>query len=444
MLFSVSVVSYLRLALLLVALACGFGALCLIWLWPARLMRLLGVTLVRCAYQFRCVNATRLPAHGGVLLLPNHVTWADALFVSAACGRPVRFVMDEGMMRHAAVRWVVMLYGTVPIRRDQPREAIWSIVAALKAGDVVCLFPEGQLTRTGTLSTLQRGLQVIAAKAGHPLVPLWCDGVWGSRFSFGRGRFFGQWPDPIFRRKIITAFGEALEPAAATLPAVRHALLQTAAAAIAQRFQAPAWQTRLPRASQDGWQHFSPDARRRGWVNGYQIGQLHALPRRHCFSALACELATAAVPTAFHAFVELFKSPLVSRPETSLVGGSWVGGDRLRTLLETAAVAEPITFYDFSARALEPLTVPGVCHCPCLASAGMVVAMSMPDPVAAPNLKHPQRGGKPGTWGKLLPGWFTAPDAAAGLRLHGPAAPADGLPLPGCAVDDEGFVGPSA
>jgi hypothetical protein len=165
------------------------------------------------------------------------------------------------------------------------------------------------------------------------------------------------------------------------------------------------------------------------------------LQRRCGFSALAGELGTGGVPAAFHAFAEWFKSPLVARPESPLTGGTWVGGDRLRALLETATVADPITFYDFSARALEPLTVPGVCHCPCLASAGRVVAMSMPDPVAAPNLKDPQRGGKPGTWGKLLPGWLTAPDADGKLRLHGPAAPADGLPLPGCAVDEEGFVG---
>ncbi len=411
---------------------------------PARLLRLLGTTLVRCAYRFRRVHAARLPKKAGVLLLPNHVSWADALFISAACGRPVRFVMDEAMMRQPAVRWLVLLYETVPIRRDQPREAIRSVIEALNAGAVVCLFPEGQLTRTGTLSKLQRGFALIASKAGHPLIPLWCDGVWGSIFSFERGRILGKWPYPVFRHEIIAAFGEAIDPADATLPAVRHALLTAAADAMAQRFQAPAWQTKVPRAGREAWQNLSPDERRRGWVNGYQIGQLHALQRRDSFSALAGELGTAGVPEAFQAFADLFKSPLVPRPESPITGGSWVGGDRLRALLESATVAGPITFYDFSVRALEPLAVPGVRHCPCLANSGRVVAMSMPDPAKVPNLKDRQRGDKPGTWGKLLPGWFTAPDAAGKLRLHGPAAPAAGLSLPGCAVDDEGFVGPSA
>ena len=126
-----------------------------------------------------------------------------------------------------------------------------------------------------------------------------------------------------------------------------------------------------------------------------------------------------------------------------MAGGTWVGGDRLRTLLETAGLADPIAFYDFSGRALEPLAVPGVRHFPCLAIGGVVVAMSMPDPEGAPELKDVQSGSKPGTWGKLLPGWFTATDAAGELRLHGPAVPDHGLPLPpSCGVDDEGYLGP--
>jgi hypothetical protein len=102
-------------------------------------------------------------------------------------------------------------------------------------------------------------------------------------------------------------------------------------------------------------------------------------------------------------------------------------------------------FYDFSTRALDPLVVPGLRHFPCLAIEGVVVAMSMPDPAQVPDLKDIQSGSKPGTWGKLLPGWFTVAAGDGGLLLHGPAAPAEGLPLPAdCGVDDEGFVGPSA
>ena len=430
-----------RLELLFVALLCGLMTLFIIRLMPASFIRVLGSSLVRLVYRFRRLNFARLPKTGGVLLLPNHVTWGDSFFISTACGRPVRFVMDEAFTRQALVRWIVTLYDTVTIRRDQPREAIRIVIAALHAGDAVCLFPEGQLTRTGTLSKLQRGFEVIASKAGHPLVPLWCDGTWGTISSYERGRFFGKWPYLTFRHEINAAFGEVIAPATANLTRVRQGILKASAEAIAQRFQALAWQTKVPRHGRAEWRNFGPDERRRWWVNGYQIGQIQALQRRHGFSALAGELASAGVPGAFHAFAELYKSPLVPRPETPLAGGTWVGGDRLRMLLETASLADPITFYDFSGRALELFAVPGVRHFPCLAIGGVVVAMSMPDPEGAPELKDVQSGNKPGTWGKLLPGWFAATDAAGQLRLHGPAAPDHGLPLPpNCGVDDEGYV----
>ena len=140
------------------------------------------------------VNAERIPAKGGALLLPNHVTFADAFFIAAACPRPVSFVMDEAFMAKRPMRFFVSIFDTVTIRRDQPREAIRITIEALKKGDLVCLFPEGQLTRTGTLNELRRGFELIAKKAGHPLIPMWCDGSWGSIFSFERGRFFRKRP----------------------------------------------------------------------------------------------------------------------------------------------------------------------------------------------------------------------------------------------------------
>ncbi|MCF7675788.1 MAG: hypothetical protein K9M97_10615, partial [Akkermansiaceae bacterium] len=74
-----------------------------------------------------------------------------------------------------------------------------------------------------------------------------------------------------------------------------------------------------------------------------------------------------------------------------------------------------------------------------------VVAMSMPNQPTPSSLKEDQAGLKSGTWGRLLPGWFTAPDTAGRLRVHGPAAPAEGLLLPaGSVVDGAGFVGPQS
>ena len=96
-----------------------------------RVVFLIGIRLV---YRVRAVHAERVPASGGVLLLPNHVTYADAFFLSAACPRPVRFVMDEAFIASPVIRWFTGIFGTVNIRRDQPLEAIREVIKALKKG----------------------------------------------------------------------------------------------------------------------------------------------------------------------------------------------------------------------------------------------------------------------------------------------------------------------
>ncbi len=178
------------------------------------------------------------------------------------------------------------------------------------------------------------------------------------------------------------------------------------------------------------------------WINGYQIGQVNALQRRHAFGALAGDPVLEALPGICWAFPELYKAtlhPQARLPENA--AGAWVGGGTLRTALAGATVAQHLVFYDFSSEAVVPLDRPGVLHCPCLALAGVVVAMSMPDPAVAPRLKDMQRGRKAGTWGRLLPGWFLVKSAAGQWLAHGPAAPAAGLALPhGCFLDEDGFL----
>jgi hypothetical protein len=117
----------------------------------------------------------------------------------------------------------------------------------------------------------------------------------------------------------------------------------------------------------------------------------------------------------------------------------------LREALTLCKSAEGTVFYDFGSRALEAIAPPGLVHCPCLAIDGMVISMSMPDPPKAATDASPQLGSKPGTWGKLLPGWFLQPSADGRVWAHGPAAPPDGIALPaGCFLDPQGFLTPAS
>ena len=109
------------------------------------------------------------------------------------------------------------------------------------------------------------------------------------------------------------------------------------------------------------------------------------------------------------------------------------------------APTKPLVFYDFGSQAPLAFEHPGVLHCPCLAVAGVVVAMSMPDPPPVADVIDVQAGRKPGTWGRLLPGWFLVRSATGQWLAQGPAAPAAGLILPdGCCLDEDGFLAAAA
>jgi acyl-[acyl-carrier-protein]-phospholipid O-acyltransferase/long-chain-fatty-acid--[acyl-carrier-protein] ligase len=438
--FGISPATGFRFEIGFIGVVCGWMSLSIIRLLPGDFIRLLGGALIRALYRIQTVNPERLPAKGGALLLPNHVSFADALFISAACPRPVRFVMDEAFMARRSIRLFVSLFDTVTIRRDQPREAIRITIEALKKGDLVCLFPEGQLTRTGTLNELQRGFELIARKADHPLIPLWCDGSWGSIFSFEGGRFFRKRP---YRQPsgMTLAFGCEIKPEAADLESVRHGLLVSSAAAVAKCFETPGWGTRVPQGDGEAVRNFRASGeatRRRMWVNGHQIGQIQALQRRQPF----CVLLDSPVMPGLLTFSELFGAEMMTlNAVAGDLAASWVGGDPLRDQFSRTQLSAKIVFYDFGQRALEPILGAGLLHCPCLAVEGIVIAMSMPDPPAPTDGGDAQAGHKPGTWGKLLPGWFLMPSENGALRAHGPAAPEEGLALPAqCFLDAEGFL----
>lgn len=397
------------------------------------LIRLVGLTLVRTLYRVRVTGHENVPKEGGVLLLPNHVTWADSFFISAASPRPVRFIMDATFMRNKWVASFCRIFQTVPIDRSNPREAIRITAEALKNGDVLCLFPEGQLTRTGTLCELQRGFELIARMAKAPVIPMWSSGSWGSIFSFERGQFFRKIPYRI-PHHISVAFAPAIPAKDASVELVRDQMLEASAAAIAARFDSEA-ESAEPEITTNPL-----------WINGYQIGQINALPRRQAFATLAAD----AFPDSLFALTtvlpELFESDCLTESTFRAdASRSWVGGDILREVIASARDASVI-FFDFSADALIPLERPGLIHCPCLAIDGLVISMSMPDPVQPLPTSEPQPGRRTGSWGKLLPGFFLRTNAAGETRVHGPSTPAEGVLLPaGASLDAGGFlVAPSA
>jgi acyl-[acyl-carrier-protein]-phospholipid O-acyltransferase / long-chain-fatty-acid--[acyl-carrier-protein] ligase len=272
---------------------------------------------------------------------------------------------------------------------------------------------------------------------------MWCDGSWGSIFSFERNRFFRKVPHH-FELRMVVAFGDQINPAEASMETVRNGMLAASAEAIEHRFSGRNWLSRIPRGSHPdvaGFASMDAARRRRMWANGHQIGMVNALQRRQPFHMLKADPNARDLPGLFAAFPELFHAEIVFHDRfDGEHDAAWVGGDFLREHIHTTQITRSIVFYDFGNTVLTPVERAGLSHCPCLAVEGVVIAMSMPHPPASNDTFEPQSGRKSNSWGKLLPGWFLI-SQDGGLHAHGPAAPAAGLALPaGCSLDAESFL----
>ncbi len=175
-------------------------------------------------YRVNAHGQEHIPKEGGALLLPNHVTWVDALVLQLACPRPVRYLVFEGIYQIWWLNPIFRAVGAIPISPGRAKSAIEGASSSIKRGELVCVFPEGELTRTGMLLKLKRGFELIAREAGGPVIPVWLDDLWGSIFSFEKKRYFTKWPRRIPYRATV-AFGAPIPPEEATTAFVREQLL---------------------------------------------------------------------------------------------------------------------------------------------------------------------------------------------------------------------------
>jgi acyl-[acyl-carrier-protein]-phospholipid O-acyltransferase / long-chain-fatty-acid--[acyl-carrier-protein] ligase len=191
-------------------------------------------------YRLRVEGRDNIPASGGALFVSNHLSLVDALFVQASAGRPIRFLMFKDIYERRLIRPIADLMRAIPISsRQRPREMIQALREAgeaLRAGEIVCIFAEGQITRIGQLLPFRRGFERIMKDVQAPIVPLCLDDVWGSVFSFQEGRFFWKLPRRGFRR-VTVRYGEPM-PSSATHSQVRGRV---------QDLTAEAWRNRKAR-----------------------------------------------------------------------------------------------------------------------------------------------------------------------------------------------------
>ena len=219
------------------AVLTGIATAYVLYLLPDALLRLLLWFLTHTLYSIRVEGRDNVPEKGGALFVCNHLSFVDALLLSASTDRAVRFVMFKGIYDHPVVHPFARIAKCIPISAQlRPREMIKSLrtaTEAIQSGDVVCIFAEGQITRIGHLLPFRRGFERIMKGVDAPIIPVNLDGVWGSIFSFELGRFLWKLPRQI-PFPVTVSFGKPMA-AQSTPSEVRAAVQALETEAYAQR-----------------------------------------------------------------------------------------------------------------------------------------------------------------------------------------------------------------
>ncbi len=191
-------------------------AIYLYFLVPEFTLRLWSWLLVNLLYRLKVRGQENIPESGPALLICNHVSYVDWLIIAGGIRRPVRFVMDYKMAQRPWFRWILKQAKVIPIapQKESPEilaSAYAQISEALQAGDLVCLFPEGKLTRDGEVQDFKMGVERILAQTPVPVVPLALKGLWGSFFSHREGPALRKLPRRFWHR-VGLHIGQSLPP----------------------------------------------------------------------------------------------------------------------------------------------------------------------------------------------------------------------------------------
>ncbi len=402
---------------ILLAIPTFAAAIYIMRLLPQDLVRFLMLATIRALYKVKAVHGERVPATGGVLLLPNHVSYVDAFIIGAATRRPVRFVMWEKLYNLWWSKGLMRLIGTVPISATRAKDAIRAVATALKEGEVVCLFPEGQITRHGMVNELRKGFELMARQADAQVVPVYLDGLYGSIFSFQGGKFFTKRPKHL-RYPVEVHFGVPLGAREAITEAVRHSMLALSAEAFLGR---------------KSWSHAGEDkvafanAKRLAEVEWYQAGDVF----------VSLEPEGSVIHRTVKALTQLIPgSKYVECPSEAHATHLIAFG--------TCATLSKLTGHERLAFCLDSDLAP-LPAAPALrgymdAETGILVSAEVPDPHMPADEEGGQLGRKPSSLGRLLPG-LNIESTPDGVRISGLIPDDDRtVSIFGVKLDDQGFL----
>jgi 1-acyl-sn-glycerol-3-phosphate acyltransferase len=200
---------------------------------PEYLLRFIAWVLTHWVYRFRVRGDEHIPTRGAAILVCNHVSFVDAVLLMAASPRPIRFIMDHRIFAMPVLGTLFRLCKAIPIapRLEAPAAYAAAFSEAghvLDDGDLLCIFPEGTITRDGRLGEFKGGIMKILATHPVPVVPMALSNLWGSYFSRVEG---GSAMVRPFRRGWFSRVGLDVGPPVAAAE-VSPALLRERVAAL--------------------------------------------------------------------------------------------------------------------------------------------------------------------------------------------------------------------
>lgn len=208
-----------------------------IYLLPDFLIRLVFVLLTLTFYKLTVEGQDKIPTEGGALLVPNHVSFIDGFLVMASTDRPVRFIVDEIYYNKPFLKPFMKSMRAIPVSATGGMRVILRALRDagnfLDEGELVCIFAEGQITRTGMMLPFRRGLERIVKGRNASVIPVHLDRVWGSIYSRSGGRFLTKLPER-FPYPITITYGEPM-PSSSRVNEIRRAV---------QELETKAWEHR--------------------------------------------------------------------------------------------------------------------------------------------------------------------------------------------------------
>jgi len=204
---------------------------------PEMFVRCVNWILVHTVYRVRVVGKEHVPAKGGALLICNHATYIDASLLLSSIERPIRFLIHRPIYEGKFVKPIARVMKAIPIAAgEHPKEVAKSLSearSAIENGELVCIFAEGGITRTGQLLKFNKGFERIMKRVDAPIIPVYLDQVWGSIFSFSGGKVLWKRPKEI-PYPVTVVYGERL-PSTAKTHQVRVAVQELGSKAFSLR-----------------------------------------------------------------------------------------------------------------------------------------------------------------------------------------------------------------